>query len=154
MHGQVIKIAQEKQNTPFGGPTVEMIMASYNQTHGDVRESDNQPKYQAKVTETNPLNGYQISYDYGDSWHYNIEDSASYLSTSDTLYINDADASKAYGYWVSSPSAKGIGDVMNVSYDGSVYTGYVTSFLGFRPLVSLQSNVKMQVQKDGTVNIN
>ena len=107
----------------IGGPTVEMLFASYNKKYTDVN-------YQARVPNKN---GYQISQNGGSSWdteyHPNIFD------VSDNLYVLAAtidkdgngkveiqDARLQYGassFWVASPSAYGSKYVMRVGCDGA-----------------------------------
>ena len=129
-----------KAEYAIGGPTVEMLMESYSKKMGVA--------YQAKATSAT---GYQISKDGGANW------ASSYsrmLSTSETLYVLNS-SSGALAMWLASPSANNIGNVMDVDSN----LGYVdynvcsTSTIGFRPVVCLKSNVKIEKNDDGNITL-
>ena len=130
----------DKAEYAIGGPTVEMLMESYSKKMG--------VDYQAKATSAT---GYQISKDGGANW------ASSYsrmLSTSETLYVLNS-SSGALAMWLASPSANNIGNVMDVDSN----LGYVdynvcsTSTIGFRPVVCLKSNVKIEKNDDGNITL-
>ena len=135
--------AYEGENADYavGGPSIEMIMKSYSQKHG--------VDYRAQaLSET----GYQVSNNGGASWANSI---SSMLSTTDSLYVLTT-TSGAQGYWVSSPSAYGANLVMRVDYNGDVFYfsyGSIMLNLGFRPLVCLSSDVKLEQLSDGNFAI-
>ena len=131
--------AGEKAEYAIGGPTIEMLMKSYSQKYG--------VNYQARAKDAV---GYEISKDGVANWanYYSGK-----LKTEDSLYVISSTA-KANAMWVASPSANGAYLVVNVGYDGSVYTSISTaSNIGFRPLVSLQSDIQLQKNADGTYTI-
>ena len=131
--------AGDKAEYAIGGPTVEMLMKSYSQKHG--------VDYQARAKD---VVGYEISKDGGVNWanYY-----SGMLDTRDGLYVIK-DTAKAYAMWLASPSAGAATNVMYVDYDGDVSNGkYDNGRYGFRPLVSLKSNVQLQKNEDGTYTI-
>ncbi len=125
------KDTNNKADYVIGGPSVELLFKSYND------------KYKtAYVSQATNATGYQIKKKAKDtSWSYSI---GSMLKTSDPLYVITA-RSNALAYWLASPSANGPSGVMHVSYDGRVSRDYYhTNLYGFRPLVCLNSDVKLQ----------
>ena len=121
----------------IGGPSVELLFKSYNEKYKTAYES-----------QASSDTGYQIRKTSSDSWTNTSY--GSMLSTSDPLYVITP-ASNAYAYWLTSPSAANYIGVMNVNSNGGVFSSgvvnndsyYGVSF-GFRPLVCLKSNVKLQ----------
>ena len=115
----------------IGGPSVELLFKSYNEKYKTAFES-----------QASSANGYQIrKTSPSDSWANNVY---SMLSTSDPLYVIPL-AFDAYAYWVASPSANGTNAVMLVNYNGDVNINYYgINGNGFRPLVCLKSNIKLQ----------
>ena len=94
----------EKAEYAIGGPTVEMLMASYNQKYAS-KGID----YRARASSAT---GYEISKDGGTNW------STSYsgmLSTSDSLYVITSQTN-AYGMWLASHSANYTNGVMAVDF--------------------------------------
>ena len=129
-----------KAKYAIGGPTVEMLMKSYNDSHGT--------DYGAKATSET---GYQITQtaknDTG--WETYISDM---VSSSDTnkLYVSENTSTNADGYWLASPSANGANSVLCVGYGGYVIISGYSSNYGFRPLVCLNSDVELEKQENGT----
>ena len=122
-----------------GGPTVELLFKSYNEKYKTAYES-------RASSET----GYQIRKTSSDSWSNSI---GSMLTTSDRLYVIESQ-SDASAMWVASPSAYNTGYVMYVVFNGSVdYYYYDYGNSGFRPLVSLKSDIQLQKNGDGTYTI-
>ena len=115
-----------------GGPSVEMLMKSYCITHSDKKDL-----YKTQAVSST---GYQISKDGGTSWanYY-----SGMLSTSDTLYVlPSAATSGADAMWLASPSAYDGNYVVYVYYSGYVSGCYYdNTYIGFRPLVCLNSNI-------------
>ena len=133
------KDVNNKAEYVIGGPTVEMLMKSYSQKHG--------VDYQARAENAT---GYKISNDGGTSWEYYY---SGMLDTSDSLYVISSQ-SDAYGMWVASPSATNASNVMYVNCGGLVNASYCYyDNIGFRPLVSLKSDVQLQKNEDGTYTI-
>ncbi len=142
-----------KAQYAIGGPTVEMLFKSYNQTHGT--------NYGAEATSDN---GYQITSDTTAetvSWANNIgsmlktssNESSSMPANIKTLYVSETGTTNANAYWLASPSANNANYVMGVSRDGNVADyGYDYSPFGFRPVVCLKSSVQLveasQAKKD------
>ena len=94
-------VNDEYANYAIGGPTVEMLFASYNKKHTDVN-------YRA---EAKGAIGYLISQDGGKNWANSY---SGMLSTSDTLYVLPS-SSKAIAMWVASPSYSNRNYLMGVS---------------------------------------
>ena len=131
--------AGEKAEYAIGGPTIEMLMKSYSQKYG--------VNYQARAKDAV---GYEISKDGGANWatYY-----SGMLKTEDSLYVISSTA-KANAMWVASPSARNTNYVVLVGYRGGVYNdSYDYNDIGFRPLVSLKSDIQLQKNADGTYTI-
>ena len=129
----------DKAEYAIGGPTVEMLFASYNKKYG--------VDYQAKAVSAI---GYQISKDGGANWANSY---SGMLSSSDSLYVISSN-SNAYAMWLASLSAYGSGAVMGAYYGGSVgFNGYSSSDIGFRPVVSLKSGISLTKNADGSVTL-
>ena len=115
----------------IGGPTIEMFNASYKATHTE--------KYiEEEVTDAN---GYKVKWNTDSSYSYSI----SGLSTSEleNLYVI-SDTTKAYAYWLASPSAYDDDYLLDVDSDGNVYHDHcIRSNVGLRALVCLKSNVQL-----------
>ena len=135
--------AGDKAEYGIGGPTFELLFKSYNEKYG--------VDYRAQVTNYNIL--YEISNDGGLSWTDRIDNM---LNSSDTLYVLPS-GGKAYSTWIASPSRNtGLGVISNT---GTVEMGYFAAGSGgseepgFRPIVCLKSDVKLQDNGDGTYTI-
>ena len=116
----------------IGGPSVELLFKSYNEKYKTAYES-----------QASSATGYQIRKTSSDSWANYV---SSMLSTSDPLY-EITSTSNAMGYWLASPDTYEL--VMNVYYIGYVNAYfYSNDCKGFRPLVCLKSNVKLQKVSD------
>ena len=129
----------ENADYAVGGPSIEMLMKSYSQKH--------KVDYRAQASSAT---GYQVSNNGGASY----SDSMS-LATLDSLYVL-TDQTAAEGYWVSSPSGQTTDHVMSVYFNESVYNcycRYLDAPVGFRPLVCLSSDVKLELQQDGNFAI-
>ena len=115
----------------IGGPTIEMFNASYRAIHIE--------KYiEEDVTNGN---GYKVKWNTDSSYSYYI----SGLSTSEleSLYVI-SDTTKAYAYWLASPSAYDGSYLLDVSYYGRVSrNGYDYSSVGLRAIVCLKSDVQL-----------
>ena len=132
----------------IGGPTIELLFESYNKAHPDKNYPSG--KYKTRASSTT---GYQISVDGGSNWNTYISSSSDYLDSSDPTYVINS-TSNAYGMWVASPSGTGTNNVMYVYYIGRVYnTSYNADLNGFRPLVSLKSDVQLKKTGDNTYEI-
>ena len=112
----------------IGGPSVELLFKSYNEKYKTAYES-----------QALSATGYQIRKTSSDSWDSR---GSPMLSTSDPLY-EITSTSNAMGYWLASPDTYEL--VMNVYYIGYVNAYfYSNDCKGFRPLVCLKSNIKLQ----------
>ena len=118
----------------IGGPTLEMFVASYNETHPE------KPMYCSADS-----TGYYISWTNGGT-DYSI----SGLDRSESLYVI-SDVSKAYSMWLGSPSANYASYVMYAYFYGEVnYENYYAATPGFRPVVCLNSDIQLEKQSNGT----
>lgn len=118
----------------IGGPTIEMLFNSYNTKYSL------EDKYQVKVSDAS---GYQMS----TSSYYE-------LNTENSFYaISKYDEAKAY--WVASPSyGDGFG-LISVSDEGNVYfSSYWSTWIGFRPVVCLNSEIHLKLLDNGNVELN
>ena len=71
------------------------------------------------------------------------------LNTSDTQYVI-ASTEKASYMWLASPSSSLASHVMSVNSSSSVHCySYRDSYLGFRPIVCLDSNVTLKLVEGG-----
>ena len=125
---------EEYAEYAIGGPTVEMLMASYSKSHS--------VDYKAQATNST---GYEISKDGGANWvRYGV-----ILSKSDSLYVLPI-SNGANAMWLASPSADYAYGVMYVDYGGGVGAGdHFTTNFGFRPLVCLKSDIQLEADGDG-----
>lgn len=127
--------ASEKADYAIGGPTVEILMASYSKSHN--------VDYMAQAASST---GYQISKDGGTSWANSY---SGMLSTSDSLYVITS-KTNAVAMWLASPSDYSTYYIMYMAYNGYVGNGsYGFTNLGFRPLVCLKCNVQLEANEDG-----
>ena len=123
----------------IGGPTVELLFKSYNEKYKTAYES------QAVESSDKSNTGYQIRKTSSDDWANYV---GSMLTTSDSLYVITKQTDAA-AYWLASPSAYYPFRVMCVNYGGDVSNdGYGSSYLGFRPLVCLKSDVTLEKVSD------
>ena len=131
----------DKADYAIGGPTVELLMASYSKKHN--------VDYQAKATSET---GYQISEDGGTKWT-NLCNGM--LSRIETLYVLPVGStSGANAMWLASPSAYSSYNVMDVGYNGVVGCDYSNNAsVGFRPVVSLKSGISVTKNDDGSVTL-
>lgn len=141
-------------NYVVGAPSLEMMMDSFNAHYGLTGDT---PDYSARTSSsartklfykyTSGAYGYQIgpcadnSAEYG---NYTSDYSVQTDSAIDSMYYP---GSNQY-YWLASPSAVSSHGVMGVTYD---YGGFVNAngyrhTYAFCPLVSLQSNVQLELQ--------
>ena len=123
--------AGEKAEYAIGGPTVEMLMKSYNQKY------DKEYKARAKNS-----TGYEISRDGGINWESRYN---GILKKEDMLYVLPI-SNGAEAMWLASPSclASGHDCVIYVSANGSVLTYVNSNAHGFRPIVCLKSDVMLK----------
>ena len=131
----------DKANYAIGGPSVEMYVKSYNQTHGDDAlgcqyQTNNVPGYIYKVNNTIQ----------NDGWCTN-SDTLDYSMTYKSMYCGQNGNNTGY-WWLASPSANDsryvclvYGDIAGLGYD------YYRHINGVSPLVSLKSSFIPEVEE-------
>ena len=131
----------DKANYTIGGPSVEMYVKSYNQTHGDDAlgcqyQTTPVPGYIYKVKDTIQNSGSStdvITLDY----------SMTYKS----MYCGQNGKQTGY-WWLASPSASGSSHVCGVDGRGARLTYYGSNGInGVSPLVSLKSSFIPEVEE-------
>ena len=130
-----------KAKYSIGGPTVEMLMKSYNDSHGTDYGTKATGETGYKITKT-------VTTDSG--WATSI---SKMISKTDTnkLYVSENTNTNAEGYWVASPSNGQDYYMMEMWYNGMVSGQNCTnSDVGFRPIVCLNSDVELERQENGT----
>ena len=124
-----------KAEYAIGGPTVEMFMASYNQSHGTAWTAE----AKSKTADNTSADGYYV----GTSSSSLSSNMSGVDQSANKVYRPEADSDNAYGYWLASPSANSVNDVMGVYTAGYVAYSSCDGGNGFRPLVCLKSNVRL-----------
>lgn len=133
----------DKTEYAIGGPTVELLFNSYNNKYNT--------KYLAKAVS---VAGYQISKDNGENWDIMYDEM---LNGNDDLYAIAELYKKTQGMWLASPSGDTTANnrVMLAGNTGGVgRTTYGTTAIGFRPVICLNSDVKLEKQADGSYHVN
>ncbi len=127
----------------IGGPTLEMWVASWNQKHGSDKDENGINLY-ANVNSNNAeIYGYNIGAS-EDTTETNKDITSCTNGYDDALYFPHQTNENCYGYWLASPSASGLRDMMGVFYNGSVgKVDYFSGSYGLRPLVCIESGVKL-----------
>lgn len=131
----------DKANYAIGGPSVEMYVKSYNQTHGDNAlgcqyQTNNAPGY-----------GYKVKGTIQNSGWYTNSNTLDYSMTYKSMYCGQ-NGENTGTWWLASPSANGSGGVCFVygHYAGLSIDGYSHDF-GVSPLVSLKSSFIPEVEE-------
>lgn len=125
----------EKTEYAIGGPTVEMLMASYSKKYN--------VDYKARASSST---GYSMSNNGGTNWssYYN-----KMLNKSDSLYVLPS-SKGASAMWLASPSLLNPESLVFVVNNGDVSRNkYNTTDIGFRPLVCLKSDIGFEVDGAG-----
>ena len=133
----------DKANYAIGGPSVEMYVKSYNQTHGDDAlgcqyQTNNVPGY-----------GYKVNGTIQNSGWYTNDDTLDYSMTYKSMYCGQ-NGNKTGDWWLASPSAdvSGFGYVCRVGgYWARLGNGSYGSGDGVSPLVSLKSSFIPEVEE-------
>ena len=129
-----------------GGSTIEMWMASWNEL---CDKKYNKPSDKLYCNNTNE-NGYYVGTSSNPTSTY-IDSSVMKAKDgyNNSLYyphhesVSDGDSS-CYYYCLASPSANGSNYVLYMQYDGNVdYSHYSNTIMGLRPVVSLNSGIKV-----------
>ena len=133
--------AGEYADYAIGTPTLELFLKSYNEKHGT--------NYEAQAVTSYYGPGYTIGNGGNTSTGYGAN-----LSKIDSLYTITSTV-KASGMWLASP---GDSSTIMVASNG-VYVGPADAFYseqpkyGFRPIVCLKHDVKLQKNSDGSYTI-
>ena len=118
----------------IGGPTLEMFVASYNQTHPE------KPMYCSADGA-----GYYISWSNGGTEYYIMD-----VDDYNNLYYVTNDT-KTSAMWLGSTAATYSHNIRNVNMWGSVDRSLYTYFnVGFRPIVCLNTGIQLEKQSNGT----
>lgn len=119
----------------IGGPTIELLLLSYNQKHSS--------NYQARASSKA---GYELSKDGGTNW---ANSQSGMLDKTDRLYVSETSTSKATGMWLASPTATDSEYGLCASNGGFVGSnGLTLSVHGLRPIVCLNTNVRLKKTGD------
>ena len=108
----------------IGGPTIEMLSLSWNAVSGHTQMTD----YTTLSSSNSNTNGYNAQ---------SPETGSNFFGTSTNMWAIKYQT-KAYGYWLASPSSISAGNVRHVGYNGLVH-GYLAHIdeIGFRPIVCI-----------------
>lgn len=125
----------------IGGPTIEMLVASWNKKGYKKLYADNTNEY-----------GYYIGA------KEKSEDFFWFFDEKDELYVPHDDYYKSCsGYWIASPSANSLAPgarVFTVSYSRQIGFAYPSdATYSVRPVVVLKEGTKLKTNSDGTVTI-
>ncbi len=115
-----------KAEYAIGGPTVEMFMASYNQTHGTTWTAE----AKSKTEDNTNADGYRCK-------------SSTVETDTNKVYRSEINYDNADSFWLASPSVTNAGHVMHMTYEGYVTFQAYHNGGSFRPLVCLKSNVQL-----------
>ena len=139
----LFKDSNGKAEYVIGGPSLELLFNSYNKKYYNGKE-----KYKVK---TNNYVGCQVSSDFGNSYASGISEN---FDLNDTLYVLPS-SNGANAMWIASPSSYIINAVYFVKSDGSVAGDYrcLWDTIGFRPVVCLNSSVKLKLTNDGKLEL-
>ena len=131
----------DKANYAIGGPSVEMYVKSYNQTHGDDAlgcqyQTNNVPGYIYKVNNTIQNNGWNTN---SDTLDYSMKYKSMYCGQNEN---------KTGFWWLASPSACNSNFVCNVDgYGAGLDSCDYSIGNGVSPLVSLKSSFIPEVEE-------
>ena len=131
----------DKANYAIGGPSVEMYVKSYNQTHGDNAlgcqyQTNDAPGYGYKVNGTIQNSGWSTN-----------NDTLDYSMTYKSMYCGQ-NGNKTGAWWLASPSARASKGVCGVTGNSAgLDCGYYGSGRGVSPLVSLKSSFIPEVEE-------
>ena len=131
----------DKANYAIGGPSVEMYVKSYNQTHGDDALGC---QYQ---TNDYPGYGYKVNGTIQNSGWYTNDDTLDYSMTYNSMYCGQNGAKTGY-WWLASPSVDSSSSVCYVNGNRAALRngGYADNY-GVSPLVSLKSSFIPEVEE-------
>lgn len=130
--------AGDKAEYAIGGPTIELFFKSYNKKYGT--------QY---VAEAVSEKGYLVGDGSGNATEWELK----LKVPDDPLYIKTSE-SGPLATWLASPAATSTDLLVNVNYKGEVcHNYYGDGNPGFRPLVCLAPNTKLQKNDDGSYTI-
>ncbi len=155
--------AGEKAEYAIGGPTLEMMVNSYNQKYTDAsRKLSLIVEDGAGSEDALAIDGYAVAQGTEGwaliiSWAFakGVTGTGSTITVIyDSLYTIE-DYSKAKAMWLGSPSGNGADNLLGVSCNASLANGVCSADsnyydFGFRPLVCLKSSVILEEQSDGS----
>ena len=121
----------------IGGPTIEMLLSSYNQ------------KYNTNYETLSTNLGYQISLDGGNTFlDYYIDNEI--INVNDLLY--NMNNNETIGMWLASPSNRGNTFLMCLQLSGTI-TGaqYKDNKFGIRPIICLKEGTKVIVTNNNNL---
>lgn len=130
----------------IGGPTVEMFVKSWNDTHN----GDEQISCSADSDVDIKGYGYKVKFVNGT---YDISEGGLARDEYNSIYVK-SDNKNAEAMWLASPATGIVANrsiyLMRVEYRGLLdFSGYGGSIVGFRPVVCLNSEVSLQKVVDG-----
>ena len=131
----------DKANYAIGGPSVEMYVKSYNQTHGDDALGC---QYQTNAT---PGYGYKVKDTIQDDGWYTNSDTLDYSMTYKSMYCGE-NGRRTGNWWLASPSAYFSDNVCCVYGDfARLSSNNYYYHYGVSPLVSLKSSFIPEVEE-------
>ena len=133
----------DKANYAIGGPSVEMYVKSYNQTHGDDALGC---QYQ---TNDAPGYGYKVNGTIQNSGWYTNANTLDYSMTYKSMYCGQ-NGNKTGPWWLASPSANSSNVVCFVNGGSAGLGGNLyryDNYFGVSPLVSLKSSFIPEVEE-------
>ena len=136
------KDSGNKAEKAIGSPTVEMWMDSWN-----ARYPKSSDKIYRKASTSTSYPGYYVGTSSDPTGSYSINNSAKEGYSNKLYYPHTSSYNGTNGYWLASPSAFDSNFVLRVDYNGFVsYSNYYYSYLGVRPVVSLNSGITVNAE--------
>ena len=136
------KDSGNKAEKAIGSPTVEMWMDSWNARY---QKSSDQVYRRASTSTSYP--GYYVGTSSDPTGSYSINNGAKEGYSNKLYYPHTSSYNGTNGYWLASPSAFDSNFVLRVDYNGFVsYSNYYYSYLGVRPVVSLNSGITVNAE--------
>jgi len=125
-----------KAEYAIGGPTVEMFMVAYNQSHGTTWTAE----AKSKTEDNTSADGYYV----GTSSSSLSSTMSGVDQSANKVYRPETNPDNTYGFWLASPMANYNCHLVSVLSNGNVgHSDCRLAGLGFRPLVCLKSNVQL-----------
>ena len=133
-------------NYVIGGPSIEMYVKSYNQTHDQDSNGNDSLGCQHQWDYTSGY-GYKVFGDIKDSGWSTNKDTLDYSNTYNSMYCGKNGNKTGY-WWLASPSAEISTSMCIVFGNGaSLDNYYYGSYLGLCPLVSLKPDFLVQIEE-------